>query len=107
MNVWLVFILGGLGTYLIRASFILAGPTVELPSWCRRALKYVAPAVFAAIVAPPVLGDEGLAGVARPDARLLAIVAAAIIAYRTRDVKWVLVVGMVTLWTLRLIGLSG
>lgn len=105
MRIWLVFILGGLGTYLIRASFITFGADLELPSWFRRALKYVAPAVFAAIVLPAVLGDNGVAGVARPDARLLAATVAAVVAYRTRNVTWVLAIGMGTLWLLQWLGL--
>ncbi len=105
MRVWLVFIIGGIGTYLTRASFFLLSPDLELPSWSRRALKYVAPAVFAAIVFPPVLGDDGLAGVARPDARLLAAVVAGLVAYRFRNIAVVLVVGMATLWGLQALGL--
>ena len=105
MTVWLVFILGGIGTYLIRASFIALGARVELPSWCRRALKYVAPAVFAAIVLRPVVGDDGLGALVVPDARVLAAAVAALVAYRTKNITSVLVVGMVTLWLLQWVGL--
>lgn len=104
MRVWLIFIAGGIGTYLIRASFMALGSSVELPAWCRRALKYVAPAVFAAIVLPPVLGDDRLGGFVRPDARLLAAVLAGMVAYRFRNIAWVLVVGMVSLWSLQWLG---
>lgn len=100
-----MFAVGGLGTYLTRASFFLLGPGVALPGWLRRALRYVAPAVFAAIVAPPVLGDDGLAGAATPDARLLAAALAGLVAWRTRNIAWVLVVGMVALWVLEALGL--
>ncbi len=105
MRVWLVFILGGIGTYLTRVSFFAMAATVELPSWCRRALKYVAPAVFAAIVLPPVLGDDGLGRLAAPDARILAAILAGVVAYRTKNITWVLIVGMISLWTLRWLGL--
>ncbi len=105
MKVWLVFIIGGIGTYVIRASFFALGSSVELPNWCRRALKYVAPAVFAAIVVPPVLGDDGLSAMARPGAKIIAAVLAGLVAYRTRNITWVLIVGMAALWTLRWIGL--
>jgi branched-subunit amino acid transport protein len=104
MTAWLVFIVGGIGTYLTRASFFLLSG-LELPGWCRRALKYVAPAVFAAIVVPPVLGDDGIGGLARPDARLLAALAAGLVAYRFRNIAWVLVVGMLSLWALQAVGL--
>ena len=105
MRVWLVFLLGGIGTYLIRASFFFLSPEVELPGWFQRALRYVAPAVFAAIVLPPVVGTEGLGGAATPDARLLAAVLAGLVAYRTGNITWVLGVGMVALWGLQAVGL--
>lgn len=105
MRVWLVFIIGGIGTYLMRASFMALGSSIELPPWFRRALKYVAPAVFAAIVLPPVLGDERLGGVLRPDARLLAAALAGLVAYRSRNIAWVLIVGMAALWILQWLGL--
>lgn len=105
MRLWLVFIIGGIGTYLTRASFFALGSAVELPAWSRRALKYVAPAVFAAIVLPPVLGDDGLTGLAAPDARIVAAALAAAVAYRTRNITSVLIVGMVALWVLQWLGL--
>ncbi|MGI9595513.1 MAG: hypothetical protein ACR2QK_05100 [Acidimicrobiales bacterium] len=56
-------------------------------------------------VLPPVLGDGGLSGVARPDANVVAAVLAAVVAYRTKNIAWVLIVGMVALWSLRWLGL--
>lgn len=105
MKAWLVFAVGGLGTYLIRASFLALGPRVTLPAWSRRALRHVGPAVFAAIVAPPLVGAEGVSGL--PDRRpeVLAALAAGLVAWRTGKVAWVLAVGMISLWTLRGIGL--
>ena len=105
MRIWLVFIIGGIGTSLTRASFFALGGSVELPPWCRRALKYVAPAVFAAIVLPPVLGDDRMAAFVRPDARLLAAALAGLVAYRFKNITWVLIVGMGSLWILQWAGL--
>jgi branched-subunit amino acid transport protein len=106
MRVWIVFVVGGIGTYLMRLSFFALGTRVTLPAWSRRALKYVAPAVFAAIVLPPVLGDSGLSGVTTSvNPRLVATVVAAVVGYRTRNIASVLVVGMVSLWLLQLVGL--
>ena len=48
MRVWLIVIVGGLVTYATRASFILAGERLTLPARVQRALRYVAPASFAA-----------------------------------------------------------
>lgn len=105
MTAWFVFVIGGIGTYLMRASFLVFGADVELPTWSRRALKYVAPAVFAAIVAPLVVGSDGLGGLGPPDARVLAATIAALVAWRTGSITSVLVVGMCSLWILQWLGL--
>lgn len=106
MRVWLVFVIGGIGTYVSRVSFFAIGSLFTLPAWSRRALKYVAPAVFAAIVLPPVLGDGGIGGAATTvNPRLLAAAVAAVVGYRTRNIASVLVIGMITLWLLQAAGL--
>ncbi|MEL6984308.1 MAG: AzlD domain-containing protein, partial [Actinomycetota bacterium] len=60
------------------------------------------PAVFAAIVAPAVIGTAGVSG-RLPE--VAATLVAGLVAWRTGRVTWVLVVGMLTLWGLRAIGL--
>ena len=102
MRIWLIFLVGGLATYLIRASFIVLGSRITLPERVERALRHVGPAVFAAIVAPPVVGTDGLSN-RIPE--MLAVLAAGVVAWRTGRVTWVLVVGMASLWTLRAVGL--
>lgn len=102
MRVWVIFVVAGIGTYLIRASFIVLGSRVTLPPRLERALRHVGPAVFAAIVAPPVIGT---ARVVDRLPELVATLIAGLVAWRTGRVTWVLAVGMVTLWTLRAIGL--
>lgn len=52
---WLSFVLIGLATTLPRASFIVLGGRVRLPSVVQRALRYAPAAALAAIVAPDVL----------------------------------------------------
>lgn len=105
MRIWLVFAVAGIGTYLIRASFLLLGPKLTLPPRVERALRYVGPAVFAAIVAPAVVGRAGAGGLPDRLPELVAAATAALVAWRTGRVIWVLAVGMVTLWGLRALGL--
>jgi branched-subunit amino acid transport protein len=105
MSVWLAFILGGVVTYLLRASFITFAGRRSLPAACERALKYVSPAVFAAITLPAVFGDSGFGRVVDPDARLFAAVVGGLIAWRTRSVPATLGGGMVALWLLLWVGL--
>lgn len=99
--VWLTFAIGGVITFLQRGSFILFVGDRELPEPVRRALRYVAPAAFAAIVAPRVLGGEGLAGLASPGPQLLAAVVAGLFMWRFKNMAAMLVVGMATFWLLR------
>ncbi|MEM8925289.1 MAG: AzlD domain-containing protein [Actinomycetota bacterium] len=105
MRAWVVFVVAGLGTYAMRASFIMAGSRLTLPEWIERSLRYVGPAVFAAIVAPPILGDRGVAATPERIPEILAVLVSALVAWRTGRVLWVLVVGMSALWILRALGL--
>lgn len=57
---WLIFILLGLATILPRASFIVLGGRVTLPSIVQRALRYAPAAALAAIVAPDVVITGGV-----------------------------------------------
>ena len=58
-TIWGVFILIGLATTLPRASFIVLGNRVTLPSVVQRALRYAPAAALAAIVVPDILLVSG------------------------------------------------
>jgi len=58
-GLWLTFVLIGLATTLPRASFIVLGGRVRLPSVVQRALRYAPAAALAAIVTPDVLVVSG------------------------------------------------
>ena len=58
-TIWGVFILIGLATTLPRASFIVLGSRVTLPSVVQRALRYAPAAALAAIVVPDILLVSG------------------------------------------------
>lgn len=105
MTAWVAFVLGGVATYALRASFILLLADRALPEPVERALRYVGPAVFAAIVLPPTLGDAGIGRLVDPDARLLALVAGGLVMWRTRNLLATLAIGMIALWLLLAAGL--
>ena len=98
MTLWLTIIAAGVITYASRVSFIGAGDRVTLPEGVERALKYVGPASFAAIAAPAVLGGDQFAEFGDDIPRLIAVVIAGAVIWRTRNVPASLVVGMGTLW---------
>lgn len=104
VGLWLLFAAMGAVTLAARASFLLLQDRVALPPILRRALRYVPPAVLAAIVAPSLLEPSGV-GVGPVDARLLAGAAAIVVAWRTESVLATLGAGMALLWSLtRLLG---
>ena len=105
MRVWLIVIGGGVVTYLTRASFILLGERAKLPATVQGALRYVAPASFAAITVPAILGGDGFADFGDDVPRILAMILAGAAIYRTKSVPLSLVVGMTALWSLQWAGL--
>ena len=99
MNVTTQILLAGLGTYLIRVSFIaFAGRFGEMPRRVETGLSMIPPAVLAAIVANTLLfDDDTLRGL---DEWHIGIVITALVAWRTKSVAACLVVGMPTVWLL-------
>ncbi|MEO0495149.1 MAG: AzlD domain-containing protein [Actinomycetota bacterium] len=98
MSLFLTIVAAGVITYATRASFIVAGDRVILPAPIERALKYVAPAAFAAIAAPALLGGDQFVEFGDDVPRLVAIVLAGLVIARTRSVPLSLVSGMSALW---------
>ena len=88
-------------TFVTRYAMIAALGR-EMPSILRRWLRYVPPAVLAALIVPPVLAPEGALQVGLP---LWAMLAGAVAAWKTRSVVWTIVAGMAVYWFLRLLGL--
>lgn len=103
-EVWAVILGGMLVTYGTRLSFFLLGRPEGLPAFFRRGLRFVAPAVLAAIIAPQVLIPPG-AEDPTLSPRLLAAVVAALVGWRTRNLWLTIGGGMVTLWILQGFGL--
>ncbi len=98
MSIWVVLIAGGLATYLTRLSFIALAHRGAPPAWVTRPLRFVPAAVLSAIILPEVLTPSGTFDAAPAVPRLLAALAAVIVAWRTRSVLLTLVVGMGVLW---------
>jgi branched-subunit amino acid transport protein len=93
---WALTVALGIGTFLIRFSFlgILGGR--QLPDWALLHLKYVGVAVFPALVTPLVLWPDATGGTLDP-ARILAALAALVAGLRT-SVVGAIVAGMGTLY---------
>lgn len=94
MSPWLTVVLAGVGTYLIRASFVVTLRDVEVPEVIQRALRYVPPAVLAALSIPTVVAPGGQLGVVPPAPEFLAAIVAAFVAWRTKNLAATIVVGI-------------
>lgn len=97
---WIAVILGGIATYASRVSFIAFGDKIELPDIVQSALRFVAPAAFAAISVPIVLGGDGFAAFSNDVPRIIAAAFASAVVWKSRNIPLSLITGMGTLWLL-------
>ena len=92
----------GIGSYLLRLSFVAIVGDRTMPDWALVPLRYVAPAVLAAIVAPAVLMPDGVLDVApASNPRAIAALVAITVAWKTKNVIAVIVAGMSVVWFLQ------
>jgi branched-subunit amino acid transport protein len=98
---WGLFVLIGLGTFLQRLSFIFLAEKIRMPGWVQRALRFVPASVLAALVFPALTHPTGVLDLSFGNFRLLAGLAGALVAWRTRNVLLTLLAGMLVLWALQ------
>jgi branched-subunit amino acid transport protein len=84
MSALLTLSMCAVATWLLRVAFIALLPADRLPGAPHRALRYAGPAVLGAMVVTSLIGSDGLAALA-PSARHLALLAAALVAWRVRN----------------------
>ena len=96
-TIWIVIIFLGIGTFLIRYSFlgILGGR--DLPDWVLRHLRYVPVAVLPGLIAPLVVWPEAT-GSALDPVRLSAAAAALLIGALLRSTLGAIFGGMGVLY---------
>ena len=99
-STWVAILLAGVGTFLMRASFLLvAHRMAEVPEGVQRVLRQIPPAALSALVVPAFLRPGGELGIWQPE--LAAGALAAAVCWRTRSTIATLVVGMVAVFLLR------
>lgn len=89
----------GLGTYVFRAVFIVALARRRIPEAVLVALRYVGPAVLAALIVALLTDAEGNVEIGIPEVAAFVVGGAA--AYRTRSHIWTLLAGMAVYWVVR------
>lgn len=92
-RIWTAIALTGVGTFAMRASFLVfAHHLANVPPGVQRLLRQIPPAALASIVVPALLRPEAHLDLWQP--RLLAGLVAALVAFRTRNIALTLVVGI-------------
>ncbi|GMV33442.1 MAG: hypothetical protein DCC59_05590 [Chloroflexi bacterium] len=97
-NIWLVMFAGGLITFGIRFSLIYLFGRFEIPETLKRALHYVPPAVFSAIIFPEIFLSDGVPDISPANPRLLAGLLAILTAWFSRNTLVTILVGMAGLF---------
>ena len=101
MSIWLVMILGGLITFVIRFVLIYLFGRFEVPETMRRALHYVPPAVLSAIVFPELFIRDGVFNLSLDNHRMLAGLLAIFVAWLSRNILITILAGMTALFLLQ------
>ncbi len=97
VEVWTVIIVLGLGTFLIRLSFLGLIGRRRMPDWVLRHLRYTAVGVLPGLVAPLVLWPAATGGQPEP-ARLAAGIATLAVGLWTKSVLAAMAAGAAVLY---------
>ena len=103
MNIWFVFLVGGLITFGMRLSLIYLSGRFDVPETMRRALHYVPPAVLSAFIVPSLLMPNGILDISFENVRLLAGLVAIIAAWFSRNTLITILIGMAALFFIQAI----
>ncbi len=98
-EIWRIILLLGIGTFLIRYSFLGLLGDRPLPDWLLRHLRYTAVAILPALITPLVLWPQATGGETDP-ARLGAAAAALAVGYLTKNPIWAILSGLGALYLL-------
>jgi len=97
LDIWLTIVFLGIGTFLLRFSFIGLVGDRKLLEWMTRHLRYVPVAVMPGLIAPLTVWPQATGGDVDP-ARLIAAAAALLIGSIFRSVLGAIFGGMSTLY---------
>lgn len=99
LTVWFIILVLGLGTFLIRFSFLGALGDRDLPKWVMRALRYTPVAVLPALVAPLVMWPAATGGQTDP-ARMTAALVTLAVGLLSRNVLLTIISGGLALFVM-------
>lgn len=98
-ELWFIILALGVGTFVVRFSFLGILGDRQLPPWLLRHLRYTAVAILPAMVTPLILWPQATGGQMDP-VRITAAAAALGVGLWTKNAIWAIVAGMGSLWGL-------
>lgn len=99
LTIWFIIVVLGIGTFLLRWSFLGALGNRDFPGWVMRMLRYTPVAVLPALVAPLVTWPAATGG--QPDpARMAAAAVTVAVGLLTRNILLAIAAGGATLFGL-------
>lgn len=96
MTPFIAILVTGIGTYAMRAVFIVALANRRFPPMVLRTLEYVAPAVMGALVVSLLIDGEGVVSLGAPE--LIGLATTALVAVKSRNHIITLLSGMAAFW---------
>ena len=102
-TIWTVIVVLGIGTYLIRFSFLGLVGDRKMPDWVLRHLRYTPVAVLPGLVAPLAVWPAATGGDPDP-ARMAAALVTLYVAWWRKNMLWGAFAGVATLAALLSLG---
>jgi branched-subunit amino acid transport protein len=101
MNVRLIAMILGMAlvTFITRIGAQVIFTSIGIPSWLEKWLKHVPTAFLTALIIPAILLPKGYLDISFNNSYLLAGMAAAVIAYKTKNVLTTIIIGMAIMIT--------
>jgi branched-subunit amino acid transport protein len=85
-------------TFGVRYPVLALVGKIDLPEPILRALKYVPPAILAAIIVPELLFRDDQLYIALDNSFLVAGIIAGLVAWRSKNLLLTIVLGMLAMW---------
>ncbi|MEP6997955.1 MAG: AzlD domain-containing protein [Betaproteobacteria bacterium] len=102
LAIWSLIVVVGAINFLARLSFIALFARREMPPLLARALRHVPAAMLTAIVVPAIVFmAPGVLRLEPGNAKLIAALAAGVVAWRRRNTLLTIGAGMAALWLLQ------
>jgi branched-subunit amino acid transport protein len=101
MTLWLGVVAIGVATYGLRVAFLVSRREGTVHPVLQEALRFVPVAVLSALILPALLLPAGAFDLSAGNARLIAGILAAVVAWRTGSAVITVSAGMGALWILQ------